>query len=448
MTEGPILSTILLFAVPMLIGNVFEQGYNLVDTMISGHYLGDQAIAAIGATSAIYSLLMSIVWGMNNGFCIMLARSFGAGDMKRFKNAVATTLVLDLGVAVVMTSAFIAFLKPVMKLLKTPDEIFNRAYTYIVIILVGLVGTILYNMCAGYLRSIGNSKVPLYFLIVSSVLNLSMDVIFIIIFKMGIAGTALATIIAQAVSGVGSLIYILKNYQEYLPQKEDFRLQGALVSEMLTMGLSMALMQSVFSIGSVIMQRAINQLGTEIITAHTSAKRIYEMLMIPMGSFSTSNATFVGQNYGARKLARIRTSNKLMFLVEFCWSALSIIAAWTVGKYLIVWLAGTSEKVIVDNAYLMLRIATACFAPLGCLFVLRNAMQSMGHKVLPVLSSSIELGFKVVSATWIVPKLGYLGVAITEPITWIVCPLFLFIFYCAIGHQKDNPKEYTYIKFS
>ncbi len=438
MTEGNPVRIIMAFAVPLFIGNVFQQVYNLVDTMIAGHFLGDGAIAAIGATSVLYSLLMNLAWGLNNGYCIILSRIFGSGNREDFRSGAATMIKLNLGMGILLTVISVTFLRPMMRLLLTPEEVFDQSYLYIVIILGGMLTTIAYNGCAGFLRAIGNSRTPLYFLILSSLLNLALDTAFVVLLHTGIAGAALATVIAQAVSALLCMGYIFRNYKEYLPRSSDWKTNRKLSTEMFSTGFSMALMQCVFSLGSVILQRSINALSTNTITAHTAARRVYEMLMIPMSTLSSATSTFVGQNYGAKKYHRIVEANRKMLLVELAWSVFSILVCWTLGKPLIVLLTATKNKEIIENALLNLRLSTACFFPLGALFILRYSMQAMGHKVLPVLSSTIELVVKIISAAVLVPAIGYLGVAVTEPVIWCLCALFLGTFYVTIGHQKQT----------
>ena len=438
MTEGDPVRLILTFAVPLFIGNIFQQVYSLVDTMIAGHFLGDGAIAAIGATSVLYSLLMNLAWGLNNGYCVVLSRLFGSGSKEQFRRGAAAMIKLNLGIGVLLTVVSVAFLKPAMRLLLTPADVFDQSYLYIVIILGGMLTTIAYNGCAGFLRAMGNSRTPLWFLILSSLLNLGLDSLFVILLHTGIAGAALATVIAQAVSAALCGVYIFRNYREYLPRASDWKIDGELSAEMFTTGFSMAMMQCVFSLGSVVLQRSINALDTDIITAHTASRRVYEMLMIPMSTVSSATSTFVGQNYGAKRYRRIREANRKMLLVELIWSVFSILVCWTLGRPLVILLTATENEEIIANALLNLRLSTACFFPLGALFILRYSMQAMGHKVLPVLSSTIELVVKIISAAVLVPAIGYLGVAVTEPVIWCMCALFLAVFYVTIGHQKQS----------
>lgn len=441
MTQGSSAKLILAFAIPLFIGNIFEQVYSLVDTMIAGHFLGDGAIAAIGATSVLYSLLMNLAWGLNNGYCVVLSRLFGSGSKEQFRSGAAAMIKLNLGIGALLTVVSVAFLKPVMRLLLTPAVVFDQSYLYIVIILGGMLTTIAYNGCAGFLRAVGNSRTPLYFLILSSLLNLGLDALFVILLHTGIAGAALATVIAQAVSAALCGVYIYRNYREYLPRTSDWKVDRNLSAEMFTTGLSMAMMQCVFSLGSVVLQRSINALDTDIITAHTASRRVYEMLMIPMSTVSSATSTFVGQNYGAKRYRRIREANRKMLLVELIWSGFSVLVCWTLGRPLVVLLTATGNENIISNALLNLRLSTACFFPLGALFILRYSMQAMGHKVLPVLSSTIELVVKIISAAVLVPTIGYLGVAVTEPVIWCLCALFLAVFYVTIGHQKQSEES-------
>lgn len=437
MTEGAPLKHILLFAIPLFIGTVFQQFYNLADTMIAGRCLGDQAIAAIGASTAIYSLLFAFVNGLNNGYGLVLSRAFGAKDWNLFRKTVSAMLVLDIVITVLLTLAALLFLAPILKWMDTPADIFTPAYHYIAIILGGMITTILYNMCAGFLRAVGNSRTPLYFLILACGMNLGLDVILIMVFRMGVEGTAAATVIAQGISALCCLVYIWYHYRELLPGKKDIRPERRLFAEMFSTGLSMGLMLSVFSLGSIILQRSVNQLGTSIITAHTASRRIYEMLMMPISTLATANSTFASQNYGARRTDRIHDAMRKVILLELAWSLFSLAFSAVAGRFMIVLLTGTENEEIIYNALLSLRLSTSFFFPLGILIILRTMMQSMNHKVVPVLSSSIELGLKIFSALFVIPLVGYPGAAATEPVTWVVCALFLGSVYF-VGKKREG----------
>lgn len=429
MTKGSPMKAIVQFAIPLLIGTLFQQAYNIVDTMIAGYNLGDDAIAAIGATSALYSVLIYFANGMNNGFGVVMSQLFGAGDIPSLKKAVSATIILNTVTTAILTVTVLPFLQLLLSWMDTPQEIFAMAYQYIFVILAGMTATIAYNMCAGFMRAVGNSKTPLYFLIVSCAINIILDILFIMGLQLGIVGAALATVAAQIISAVFCAIYIVKKYPGYMPERTDWRLSRDLVTEMLSTGLSMGLMSSVLAIGSIILQKGINHLGKDIITAHTASRRIFEFLMMPLQAIANACSTFVGQNFGAKQFKRIRHAMGQVLWLELVWSILSVAAAFSCGTLLIRMLTGTDNEEIILNAVYNLKICTIFFFPLGILFVLRNSMQAMGYKIAPVLSSSIELAGKVLSCIFVIPVMEYTGVVLTEPVIWAVCAAFLGIVY-------------------
>ncbi|MCD8074624.1 MAG: MATE family efflux transporter [Lachnospiraceae bacterium] len=439
MTQGKPFSLILRFAIPLLIGTLFQQVYNLVDTMIVGYGLDENAVGAIGATSALYSVIVYFATGMNNGFGVILARLFGGKQYDQMKKAFASMILLDAAISLTLTVIALPLLRPLLTLLDTPADIFDQAYQYIFVIIAGMITTIAYNMGAGFLRAVGNSRTPLYFLILSCGINLSLDCLFVLVLSWGVAGAAMATVIAQAVSAFCCIAFIVRHYGEFLPEKSDWKPEWALVCEMLNTGLSMGLMSSVVSLGSIVLQRGINQLGTTLVTAHTASRRIYEMLMMPLSTIGSAAATFVSQNYGAGERDRIRVGIRQVAAVQLLWSLFSVLVAFTLGRQLIHLLIGTTDTAIIENAALNLRVCTLFFFPLGLLLMLRNAMQPMGHKIAPVVSSSIELLVKVIFSLSLVPRMGYLGVVITEPIIWVLCFVYLLVIYI-VSDKKEAKK--------
>lgn len=436
MTRGKPLSLILSFALPILLGNCFQLVYGTVDTMVAGYFLGEGAIAAIGATGVIFSLIMTFSWGLNGGYCISLSRAFGSGDRALFKKCAAAMLTLNLIVTIILTAASLLLIEPAMRLLKTPDEIFSEALSYITVVIAGLFATVAYNMASGFMNSVGNSRTPLFFLIFSSLLNVALDVLFVVVLSCGIWGCAVATVIAQAISAVLGMSYIARHYKELLPQKKDFAFDKDVFAELGAQGLSMALMHSVVGLGTVALQRAINLLGTEFVAAHAASRRLFDLLMVPMSTLAIANSTFTSQNYGAGKLERVREANKKLILIELAWSIFSLAFSFALGKPLARALTGSQSPAIIENAALYLRFSTLFFFPLGVLFVLRYSMQALGHKALPVISSAIELSLKFVFAFAVVPSLGYWGVIMTEPVTWVLCALLLAASYLTVGRQR------------
>ena len=292
---------ILTFAIPLFIGNIFQQVYSMVDTMVAGYCLGDQAIAAIGSTSSLYGLVIDLAWGLNSGFALIVTQAFGAHERWKIRKAIGHMMVLDGIIAAALAIPALIFLPSLMRLMNTPESIFDQAYSYMVVIIAGLPATICYNMFAGILRAFGNSRTPLYFLIFSSVLNIALDLLFVAVFQMGVGGAALATVAAQVVSGVLAGIYVYHSYCDMLPAKEDFRLEKGLTKEMLATGTAMGFMYSLVDLGSVVFQGASNALGEIYIAAHTAARRIINILMQPMSGLMNASGTFVGQNWGAKQ---------------------------------------------------------------------------------------------------------------------------------------------------
>ena len=434
MTQGSPLSLILAFSVPLLIGNIFQQVYSMVDTMVVGHGVGDQAIAAIGATSALYSIIVNFAWALNNGYAIVVTQRFGAQNIRGMRHAIAGMIMLNSGMTALLTVLALIFLRPLMAFMNTPAAIFEDAYAYITIIYLGMFSTIAYNMFAGILRAMGNSRSPLYFLIVSSLLNIALDLLFVMVLRMGVAGAALATVIAQTISAVLCGIYTLRSYGDYMPRREHFRVPSETLKELASTGFAMALMITVIDAGSLVYMRANNAFGEVIITSHVTARRIIGIFMGPISSVSTALSTFVGQNFGAGKKDRIRTGIIKTCLFEIGFSVVAFVVLFFAGASIVRLITGTSDAEIIRNAVMSVRIHTAFFPFLGLVFCIRSSMQSMGEKKAPILASCIELSLKFVAAAWFIPTFGFLGTSLTEPLIWLFMAVYLVIAYA--GQRK------------
>ena len=434
MTQGSPLRLILLFSVPLLIGNIFQQVYSMMDTMVVGHSLGDQAIAAIGATSALYSIIVNFAWALNNGYAIVVTQRFGAQNIRGMRHAISGMIMLNSGMTALLTVLALIFLRPLMAFMNTPAAIFDDAHAYIAIIYLGMFSTIAYNMFAGILRAMGNSRSPLYFLIVSSLINIALDLLFVAVFHMGVAGAALATVIAQTISAVLCGAYTLRNYGDYMPRREHFRVPCETLKELASTGFAMALMITVIDVGSLVYLRANNAFGEVIITAHVTARRIIGIFMGPIASVSTALSTFVGQNYGAGRKDRIRTGIIKTYLFEIGFSVVAFVVLFFAGASIVRLITGTSDPEIITNAVMSVRIHTAFFPFLGLVFCIRSSMQSMGEKKAPILASCIELSLKFVAAAWFIPTFGFLGTSLTEPLIWVFMAVYLVIAYA--GQRK------------
>lgn len=425
LTQGSPVGLILRFAAPILLGYVFQQVYTLSDTMIAGRVLGDDALAAVGASATLYSLLLSLVNGMTNGCSLVVGRIFGMGDAARVRRATAVMLLLVLGVSVVLTAAVLLTAPLLMRFLNTPERIFDDALAYMTILFGGLVTTVLYNGCASFMRALGNSRAPLIFLMIACGANLVMDVVFMAVLGWGVAGAALATVLAQALSAALSVAYILRHFGAYLPGKAELRPERALLREMTTSGLSMAMMYSVYSVGSVMMGRAINGLGEQVVTAHTTARRVLEAMMNPTSAAGAAAAAFVSQNRGAGQWQRVRQGVRTALVLVMLWSTAVLVLLWSFDEAFIRILSGTEDGEIIRLGAMNLCINAPLYYFQGALVTLRQVLQSMGRKIVPVMASCIELLMKLACAAWVVPVWGYLGASWGEPSTWVACAVFI-----------------------
>ena len=432
LTEGKILKSLVIFAIPILIGNIFQQLYNVADTAIIGNVLGDQALAAVGATSALYSLVIGFANGITNGFSVVLARVFGEKDEEKLKQTSALIYFLTVIISIILTLASVISLHSILVMLKTPENILPKTESYLHIILTFAIVTMLYNMFSGILRAIGDSKTPLYFLLLSSALNVGLDFLFVKGLNRGIGGAAEATVIAQIVSVSLCIVYIWKKCPVLKFSMRYLKWDKALVKELLLTGFSMGLMLVVVSIGSVALQSAVNSLGEQIIAAHTAARKIDEIFMMPLGTLATAAATFASQNFGAGKYDRVYKGIKDAVLIAIGWSACAILIVFAIGKYMVKWLTGTSDAEIISNALIYMKINIVFFLVLSILLVLRSSLQGVGRKIVPVLGSGVELILKFGAVNIITNRLGYFGVCILEPIIWGICAVLVlgdFIVY-------------------
>lgn len=429
LTQGNVAKLLLFFAFPTLLSNVFQQFYNLADTAIAGHILGDNALVAIGASSTINSLVLSFAWGLNGGFGIIIAQCFGAKDFKKLKKSVAISLSINVLFSLIVCIFGIFMSRPMLQALNTPAARLNEANSYISVILVFIIVPMLYNLEAVILRSLGDSKTPLYFLIFSSVLNIILDYVLIKFTQMGVKGAAVATVLAQLLSVILCFVVILKNFKIISLKKNDFHFSASLFKNMMSAGMAMAVMNSIFSIGSIIMQGSINALGEDVIAAHLGSRKVAEMFMQPLVTIGTACSTFVGQNYGALKIGRIKASIKYSTIYSLIWSVFTFFILWFFGGQIARLVTGSASQVVFDNTQMYLRINAPFYFVLGLLFTLRFSIQSVDRKMPPIISSSMELASKIAAAYLFIPLWGYLGTCIAEPLSWTLGAIYLlFVF--------------------
>lgn len=428
--KGSIAKALILFMIPLLISRVFQQLYNTVDTMIVGNFLGDEALAAMGASSAVYELLVGFSLGIGNGLSIVAARSFGTGDMKLLKRSVAGSLVIGAGITAAIMLLSRVFLMPLLRLLKTPEEIIQESYSYVAVLTLFVGVMFAYNLLAGLLRSIGNSVVPLVFLVLSAILNIFLDILFITRFSMGIEGAAVATVVAQGISAVLCLVYIVIRCRILIPAKEHFRFDKDLYGELLGQGFSMGFMMAIVSTGTVILQSAINGFGYLTIAGHTAARKLNSFCMMPVSVTGMALSTFVSQNRGANQGERIRKGVCYANLISVFWGVVLMAILYPGAPALVKLISGSSEKVVLDIGTWYMWLNAPFYAVLGILFNLRYSLQGLGRKLVPLVSSIIEFLGKILFVILVIPRTGYLGVIICEPVIWcLMCLQLLYSFY-------------------
>lgn len=439
LTKDKILKALVLFAIPIFISNIFQQLYNTMDTMIVGNVLGDTSLAAIGACTAVYDLLIGFALGVGNGLSIVVARSYGANDKVLLKRSVAGAIVIGILLTIGIMIIAQLGLYPLLQLLDTPKNIIQESYSYISMITLFVGVMFAYNLCAGLLRAIGNSFMPLIFLIISSVINIVLDLVFITQFNMGIQGAAIATVIAQGVSAVLCVIYMLKKTSMLIPEKEHFKYDRKLYQELAGQGFSMGFMMAIVSSGTVILQKAINGFGYLTIAGHTTARKINAFCMMPCATVSASLSTFVSQNRGADNRERITEGVKTGFKIVAVWGVIATVIMFFFARPLVSLLSGSTEAVVLDNGSRYLMINAPFYAVLGILLILRNALQGLGKKIVPLISSVIEFIGKVIFAWLCIPALGYFGVIICEPVIWcLMCGQLLYSFFNNPYLKKKN----------
>lgn len=397
LTKGKPSALILSFALPIFLGNLLQLTYSLVDTRIVGSFLGEDALAAVGATSTLSGLIIGFLLGLSNGFAIITAQKFGAKNIADMKKSFAMSLVIGTGISILFTIA-------------------------------GLLATFLYDACAATLRAIGDAVTPLIILAISVALNIVGDLFFVVVLKTGVKGAAIATVLAQIIAFVICWIYMIRKYEILRLQKEDFKDPSPImVKEMISAGMSMGFMSSLVNIGTLTLQTAINKLGKDIIIAHTAARKITEIFMIMFSVFGQTMATYCGQNVGAGKIDRVKRGIWLAIVYTAIWSGLTIIASYTIGGWLVYLVTGSHNKTVILNATNYLKFDTLFYIVTTLICILRNAMQGLGDHITPLISSGLEMAGKIVIAATLVPWLGYTGVIICEPIVWFIMVIPLLI---------------------
>ncbi len=427
LTHGKPAKIILYFALPILIGNLFNLAYNLADTRIVGTYLGNDALAAVGSISTLNDLLVGFVVGLANGFAVIMAQYFGSGDRNKSRKVFALSILMGLIVTAVIVAGSFIFMGGLLEWMNVMDEHREAATAYITVIIAGLFFSIIYNVLAGNLRAIGDAYTPLIFLVLSAVLNVALDILCVKYLGMGVKGAAVATVASQAVSVILCFIYTWKKYPFLHFRIKDFVPEGVLVMHMIESGMSMGLMSCLVSFGTLSLQTAINTLGTNTIVAHAATRKLTNLYMLPFSVLGTTMATYSGQNYGAGRYDRIRSGLKVSLSCSYIWCLIVLVASYTICPYLIVAITDTSIQEVIDTACLYQRFDTCFYVLVPTITILRNSLQGIGDHVTPIISSGLELVGKVLIALLLTPVIGYWGIIISEPIVWTIMVVPLII---------------------
>lgn len=429
MTQGEPFKLILWFSVPLLLGNIFQQFYSMVDTIIVGKILGTQALAAVGTTGPLSFLVLGFASGITSGFAVLVAQRFGAGDNGGMKKAVAAAVELTLGFTFVLTLAATFGAKGLLHIINTPDDIFRGAYDYIVVIFGGMFTMMLYNILACFLRAIGDSKTPLYFLIISSILNVVLDLVFIINFDMGVAGAAWATVISQGISGILCFVYMMKKYPMMHLSKEDFRAEKWMYGRHLYIGLPMAFQFSITAIGTVILQGALNLFGSTAIAAYTAAGKVEQLVTQPALSFGVTMANYSGQNLGADRVDRIKEGVTKCSILTLIFAGFASLVLVFFGEPLAKLFLDGSQPEAIDTAMIYLRLSAIFFPFLNLIFVYRNMLQGVGKSFMPLMAGVFELIARTAVSFTLPGVLGFTGICLAGPIAWMAAAIPLGITY-------------------
>lgn len=429
MTTGNPLKRILVFTIPVLIGNIFQQLYNMVDAIIVGQFLGADALGAVGAVGSLMFLVLGFANGLAQGFGVAVSHAFGARDEKLLKHYVALSLMLTVIISVILTVPTLFYCRELLQWLNTPSNIIDMGEEYLSIIFAGIICTMAYNVSAGILRGIGDSKTPLYFLIFSSVLNVFLDLFSIVILKMGTGGAAYATVISQGVSALLCFVYMFGKFEILRTKREDYYFDLVSMKKMLSIGIPMALNYSITALGLTVMQAAVNVFGSSVVAAYTAASKIFNLIMQIPSSLGVTMSTYCGQNLGAEKYDRIFQGVRYGFILSFAVAAISFVCCVGGGSLFIGLFVNNPSEEILYYAMHYLQIVSVFFTFLSWIFVYRCSLQGLDQGLIPMLSGLLEFVVRYIVIRKYSGIYGYTAVCLADPATWIITAVLLMAAY-------------------
>lgn len=440
MTVGQPLKVILLFMIPVFLGNVLQQFYNIADSVIAGKFIGVNALAAIGSTGSLMFFVTGWINGLSSGFAIIVAQMFGAKKYDDMRHYVAMSIYLMVGMTAVMTAGLFIFNEPILRLMNSPEELMGDVKLYMGIIYAGLLVTAAYNTQAAFLRALGDSRSPLYFLAISAAINVVLDIVFITVFGMGVEGCAYATVIAQGISALCCFLYILKKYPILHLEKQNFRYRKGSFGKLIGLGIPMALQFSITAIGAIILQSAINIYGAVYMAGFSAASKIENIITMVAVAMGATIATYVGQNRGAGKMDRIRQGVNISWVILLAWSVIEILAIFFFGKYMMYLFVDPSQTDVIAAALTYYKMVMWAFPFLCSIFLFRNALQGMGYGLVPMLGGVFELAARTLVVVLLRRPFGYAGVCLADPLAWVsaLVPLIPFYFITMNKYFKNE----------
>ncbi|WP_035789301.1 MATE family efflux transporter [Butyrivibrio sp. XBB1001] len=430
MTVGDPKALILSFMLPMMMGNIFQQFYNIVDTIIAGRFIDAKALAAVGSTGHVTNLFFALGNGLATGIGIIISQFFGAGDMKGVKKVITNALVIVSATSIFVGLLGFSFSRLILtKVMNTPEDILENAIAYMSIICVGFIGTALYNTISYIMRGIGDSQTPLYFLIVSSFLNVAMDLLFVIAFDLGVAGLAIATVTAQAISAVGSITYAFFRNPMFKLSSSDWQMDKDIITKCYTIGGSMALQSGLVALSFVILQRVINSFDSTIVAAFTTTSKVENLVNMQFKALQDSLSTFTGQNMGAGKGSRVKKGFKLGMTMMVIYAVIMIILMGLFGDVFVKIFIKSEEAQVIEYGSSAMRILSYFYLPLGMIYVCRGILNGAGDAKFPAISGASEMIGRIVFPTLLcsLPFIGAWGLWISTGITWTIVGLTAFV---------------------
>jgi putative MATE family efflux protein len=441
MTVGSPMKHVISFTIPLFFGNLFQQFYSMVDTIIVGQLLGSGPLAAVGSTGSINFFILGFCLGICSGFTIPVAQRFGSKDFDDLKRYIGNIVWLTTAFALVITVITVVLCRPILEWMATPADIIDDAYNYIVVIFAGIPSIMLFNILSSLMRAVGDSRTPVIFLVLASIVNIGLDYVLVAIIPMGVAGTAWATVISQIVSGVGCFLFIWKKMNLLHISRKDLKLRKGHILRLLGMGIPMGLQTSITAIGTVVLQTAVNSLGSLAVASMTAGSRLSQMFSTATDALGITMSTFGGQNIGARKIDRIGKGLRSGLIVGTIYSVIALTVCFFFGRTLVSLFVESSEVQIIDQAYQFLVVNAMFFIPLTGVNAIRLIIQGMGYSKVAMFAGMFEMVARSLSGIFLVPAFGFIAACFSSPLAWILADAFLIPAYI---HVMKHVKQYGY----